>query len=296
MAHRPDFPRFELDRDSGLQLGTQLGWRLRTLIASGRLAEGERLPAVREMAGLAGVNVNTVRSVYARLADEGAIVSEHGRGTFVADRGAAERGLDRVKAALGGEPVGRAEPVGAEPAGRAEPVGAEPAGRAEPRGGTESRVGTGTAGQTESRVGTRPAGRAEEALRASAPSPRSRTTAAADARRRASLRAEIALLERELAALEPGNGAGQAGGQAGAEPARAPRPVPKLLTAAELERTRDDLIARLQPLRADRTVVRGEREQERLGPTSDPHRQRAIATSKPRFETGPGGWSLRWRG
>jgi hypothetical protein len=40
---------------------------------------------VRELAATAGVNVNTVRSVYARLADQGAIVSQQGRGTFVAE-------------------------------------------------------------------------------------------------------------------------------------------------------------------------------------------------------------------
>jgi DNA-binding transcriptional regulator YhcF (GntR family) len=218
---------FSLDRDSGIPLGTQLAWRLRTLIASGQLAEGERLPAVRELAERAGVNVNTVRSVYARLADEGSIVSEHGRGTFVADVRAAREGLDRVRAALGTEPSSPALP---------EPVRA----------------------------------------------------ATAEARRRTSLRAEIALLERELAALEPVNGVG--------EPVIGGRPTPQLLTAAELETIRDELVERLQPLRADRTIVRDERERERLAPEPRP-RQRAIATSTPRFETGPGGgWSLRWRG
>jgi hypothetical protein len=38
---------------------------------------------VRELATAAGVNVNTARAVYARLAEQGVIVSEHGRGTFV---------------------------------------------------------------------------------------------------------------------------------------------------------------------------------------------------------------------
>ncbi len=72
-----------LDRSSDIPLGTQLAWKLRGAIAAGRLAQGDRLPGVREMAAAAGVNVNTVRAVYARLADQGAIVSEHGRGTFV---------------------------------------------------------------------------------------------------------------------------------------------------------------------------------------------------------------------
>lgn len=72
-----------LDRASDIPLGTQLAWKLRGAIAAGRLAPGERLPGVRELAEQAGVNVNTVRSVYAKLAEQGVIVSEHGRGTFV---------------------------------------------------------------------------------------------------------------------------------------------------------------------------------------------------------------------
>lgn len=248
MAQSADLPAFELDRESGIPLGTQLAWRLQTLIASGRLAQGEQLPAVRELAELAGVNVNTVRSVYARLADEGAIVSEHGRGTFVADAEAARAALDRVRAALGGEPEGRADAA------------------------TE-RVGA---------TGATPSGAAE--LRRTAEPTRAAT---AEARRRASLKAEIALLERELAALEPVNGV--------SEPVIGGRPTPQLLTADDLETIRDELVERLRPLRADRTVVRGERERERLEPEPRP-RQRAIATSTPRFESGPGGWSLRWRG
>jgi DNA-binding transcriptional regulator YhcF (GntR family) len=72
-----------LDRASDIPLGTQLAWKLRGAIAAGRLAPGERLPGVRELAQQAGVNVNTVRAVYTRLAEQGVIVSEHGRGTFV---------------------------------------------------------------------------------------------------------------------------------------------------------------------------------------------------------------------
>src|SRR5215212_7393990 len=74
-----------LDRRSDVPLGTQLAWRLRAAIASGGLVPGDRLPAVRELASAAGVNVNTVRAVYARLAEQGVVVSEHGRGTFVGE-------------------------------------------------------------------------------------------------------------------------------------------------------------------------------------------------------------------
>ncbi len=64
----------------------QLAWQLRSLIAAGALGAGERLPGVRELGALAGVNPNTVRAVYARLEADGLISTQHGRGTFVAAR------------------------------------------------------------------------------------------------------------------------------------------------------------------------------------------------------------------
>lgn len=76
-----------LERGSDVPLGTQLAWKLRAAIAAGSLGPGDRLPGVRDLATAAGVNVNTARAVYARLAEQGVIVSEHGRGTFVADSG-----------------------------------------------------------------------------------------------------------------------------------------------------------------------------------------------------------------
>jgi GntR family transcriptional regulator len=99
MAHSTGPIDFALDRSSDVPLGTQLAWKLRGAIAAGRLRPGDRLPAVRELATAAAVNVNTVRAVYARLGEQGAIVSRHGSGTFVAEsardesqlRGLAER-------------------------------------------------------------------------------------------------------------------------------------------------------------------------------------------------------------
>jgi GntR family transcriptional regulator len=69
-----------------MPLGAQLADRIRAAVEDGTLTTGDRLPSVREFAGVAGVNVNTARAVYARLESEGLVSSEQGRGTFVAAR------------------------------------------------------------------------------------------------------------------------------------------------------------------------------------------------------------------
>jgi GntR family transcriptional regulator len=69
-----------------MPLGAQLADRIRAAVQSGPLTTGDRLPSVRELADVAGVNVNTARAVYARLESEGLVSSEQGRGTFVAAR------------------------------------------------------------------------------------------------------------------------------------------------------------------------------------------------------------------
>jgi GntR family transcriptional regulator len=75
-----------VDRGAELPLGAQLAGRIREAVRDGTLGAGDRLPSVRELAEAAGVNVNTARAVYARLESDGIVRSEHGRGTFVAER------------------------------------------------------------------------------------------------------------------------------------------------------------------------------------------------------------------
>src|SRR4051812_44520526 len=89
---------FRTERDDDIPVGVQLGWRLRALIASGRLASGERLPSVRELAEWAEVNVNTVRSVYARLEADGLIATRHGSGSFVAVDAGGSPDVERIAA------------------------------------------------------------------------------------------------------------------------------------------------------------------------------------------------------
>ena len=76
-----------VDRRADVPLGTQLASRIRSAVRDGTLGPGDRLPSVRELAESAGVNVNTVRAVYARLESEGIVRSEQGRGTFVGGAG-----------------------------------------------------------------------------------------------------------------------------------------------------------------------------------------------------------------
>jgi GntR family transcriptional regulator len=87
---------FSTDPAAELPVGVQLSWRLRALIATGRLAAGERLPSFRRLAEWGGVNVNTVRAVYAGLEDAGLVVSRQGQGTFVAERTEASPELEEI--------------------------------------------------------------------------------------------------------------------------------------------------------------------------------------------------------
>ncbi len=87
---------FSTDPAAELPVGVQLSWRLRALIATGRLAAGERLPSFRQLAEWGGVNVNTVRAVYAGLEEAGLVVSRQGQGTFVGDRIEASPELEEI--------------------------------------------------------------------------------------------------------------------------------------------------------------------------------------------------------
>jgi GntR family transcriptional regulator len=59
---------------------------LRTLIVSGALASGEKLPSVRELAGSLAINPNTIQRAYRELEQEGYLYSVPGKGSFAAAR------------------------------------------------------------------------------------------------------------------------------------------------------------------------------------------------------------------
>jgi DNA-binding transcriptional regulator YhcF (GntR family) len=102
--------RFSVDHSSELPVGAQLLWQLRAFIRTGHARPGERLPSVRDLAERCGVNVNTVRSLYRRVEEEGLVSSRHGSGTFVADGAPVSPELRE----LVGETLSRAREEGVE--------------------------------------------------------------------------------------------------------------------------------------------------------------------------------------
>jgi GntR family transcriptional regulator len=75
----------DIDLNDGAPIYEQIASGVRAALSSGRLREGDRLPAGRELAGALGVNLETVQRAYRLLADEGLVISRVGRGTRVAD-------------------------------------------------------------------------------------------------------------------------------------------------------------------------------------------------------------------
>ena len=56
---------------------------IRRLIFSGAMAEGEKLPSVRELASELSINPNTIQRAYRELEAEGCVHSIPGKGSFV---------------------------------------------------------------------------------------------------------------------------------------------------------------------------------------------------------------------
>ncbi len=72
-----------IDKLSPIPLYKQIILQIKKEIILGRLKKGDKLPAIRELSERLMVNVNTVLKAYDRLAAEGIIDSEHGKGFFV---------------------------------------------------------------------------------------------------------------------------------------------------------------------------------------------------------------------
>ena len=213
----------DVGRGDELPVGVSLAWRLRALILSGRLQAGDRLPGVRDLATATGVNVNTARSLYRRLEQEGLVISQHGMGTFVAPNPAVSPALEQVA----GEAVEAARELGIEPRELARTIYSW---------SLPEDAGLGQVAPLDPEV-------------------ESPTEDGARAARRA-LRGQIARLEAELAAY-PEDAAKAGIAEAAPEPFAGP--TARIADLGELEAVRDQLFDRLKRVRAE-AERRGRRE------------------------------------
>jgi DNA-binding transcriptional MocR family regulator len=76
-----------LQPESHVPLYIQLRDQLRSLVHTGDLRPGDRIPASRELAVMLGVHRTTVANAYAELESEGLIQGHVGRGTFIRGNG-----------------------------------------------------------------------------------------------------------------------------------------------------------------------------------------------------------------
>ena len=74
---------WRIDAQSPQPLHEQLAGQIRRGIATGELAEGEKLPPARDLAKGLGVNMHTVLRAFQTLRDEGLLEVRRGRGTSV---------------------------------------------------------------------------------------------------------------------------------------------------------------------------------------------------------------------
>jgi GntR family transcriptional regulator len=77
--------QIRIDNASSRPVYQQIMDHIKRDIALGRLAWGEKLPTVRQLAARLAINPNTIAKAYRRLEQEGIITTKPGAGTFVAN-------------------------------------------------------------------------------------------------------------------------------------------------------------------------------------------------------------------
>lgn len=74
-----------LDHHTGEPIWRQIVEQVKYMVASGRLALGDRLPSIRALASELKINPRTVVRAYGELHHLGLVVMRQGRGVFVKD-------------------------------------------------------------------------------------------------------------------------------------------------------------------------------------------------------------------
>jgi GntR family transcriptional regulator len=78
--------RLQLDLRSGVPVYRQIMDQVLAGVASGRLAEGDQLPTVRQLAVDLSINPNTVIRAYRELEIRGFLNTHQGTGTFISNQ------------------------------------------------------------------------------------------------------------------------------------------------------------------------------------------------------------------
>lgn len=90
-----------IDHNSRTPIYEQIKVQFLSLITSGALSPGDKLPSLRTLAADLSLNFNTIKKVFAQLEADGVIVTVQGKGCFVADTARDNRAvLDKAEAAL----------------------------------------------------------------------------------------------------------------------------------------------------------------------------------------------------
>lgn len=74
----------QIDKNSRVPIYDQIKDQIKGLIHAGMIKTGDQLPTIRELSVELSVNFNTVALAYRDLVNEGVIITERGKGTFVA--------------------------------------------------------------------------------------------------------------------------------------------------------------------------------------------------------------------
>ncbi len=89
--------QIRISPNDGVPIYLQIVNQVKYLVAAGRLAPGEEIPAIRVMAAQLLVNPNTVARAYLELERAGVVAKRHGSGTYVSSAGSPLARRERVK-------------------------------------------------------------------------------------------------------------------------------------------------------------------------------------------------------
>ena len=82
----PSFFKHAFNTESPIPVYRQLADQIKSAVSSGLLQPGDKLPPTRDLAELLKINRSTVSAAYAVLEEDGLLVGQVGRGSFVANQ------------------------------------------------------------------------------------------------------------------------------------------------------------------------------------------------------------------